>query len=153
MRFRTASLHDLSAIVRLLSDDVLGVEREHHAEPLPSEYVEAFHAMERQPGNCLIVAVDEYDAVQACLQLAIIPGIARVGMCRAMIEGVRVSRAYRGSGLGARLIEFAIHEAKRAGCGLVQLTTDRTRTDAHRFYGKLGFEPTHIGMKLKLERP
>ena len=150
MRFRMATLDDLAAIVKLLADDPLGAEREEFRDPLPPEYVAAFHAIERQTGNCVIVVVDNKNIVHGCLQLTYTPGIARKGMCRATIEGVRVSRAHRGSGLGAKLVAFAIEEARKANCGLVQLTTDRTRYDAHRFYEKLGFEPSHIGMKFKL---
>lgn len=150
MKFRKATLDDLSAVVKLLADDPLGAEREQFEDPLPAQYIEAFHAMERQPGNCLIVAVDDRNTVHGCLQLTITPGIARKGMFRATIEGVRISHAHRGSGLGTKLFEFAIDEAKKANCGLVQLTTDRSRGGAHRFYEALGFEPTHIGMKLIL---
>jgi GNAT superfamily N-acetyltransferase len=150
MKFRTATLDDLLPIVKLLADDPLGAAREHYENPLPSEYVEAFHAITQQPGNQVIVAVDDENTVCGCLQLTITPGLARKGMSRATIEGVRIGRAHRGSGLGARLVAFAIEEARTAKCGLVQLTTDRARSDAHRFYERLGFEPSHIGMKLML---
>lgn len=150
MKFRDAKLTDLGAIVRLLAEDPLGAGRERFDDPLPFEYVEAFQAMERQSDNHLIVAVDQNDAVHGCLQLTFTAGIARSGMTRATIEGVRISEACRGQGLGERLILFAVEEARKANCGLVQLTTDRTRADAHRFYEKFDFELTHIGMKLKL---
>ena len=150
MRLRTATKVDLQAIVALLADDILGETRERLEDPLPSSYAEAFDAIERQSGNQIIVAVDDNDDVMGCLQLTLTPGLARLGMTRATIEAVRIARDHRGSGLGEQMFRFAIDEAKKAGCGLVQLTTDRARPDAHRFYEKLGFEPSHIGMKLKL---
>ena len=150
MKFRTATKDDLHAVVELLTDDILGAQRERLEDPLPSPYTEAFEAIERQPGNQVLVAVDEDDNIIGCLQLTLTPGLARLGMTRATIEGVRIARGYRNTGLGEQMFRFAINEAKRAGCGLVQLTTDRARPDAHRFYEKLGFEPSHIGMKLKL---
>ncbi|MEM7123399.1 MAG: GNAT family N-acetyltransferase [Pseudomonadota bacterium] len=150
MRLRTATKDDLQAIVALLADDVLGATRERLEDPLPAAYVEAFDAIERQSGNRIIVAVDDNDDVMGCLQLTLTPGLARHGMMRATIEAVRIARNHRNTGLGEQMFRFAIDEAKKAGCGLVQLTTDRTRPDAHRFYERLGFEPSHIGMKLNL---
>ncbi len=150
MMFRTATANDLHAVVELLADDVLGAQRERLEAPLPSAYGEAFEAIQRQSGNQIVVAVDDNDNVIGCLQLTLTPGLARLGMTRATIEAVRIARSHRSSGLGEQMFRFAIDEAKKAGCGLVQLTTDRARPDAHRFYEKLGFEPSHIGMKLKL---
>lgn len=150
MKFRAATQDDLHAVVEMLADDVLGAQRERLEDPLPSAYTEAFEAIERQPGNQVIVAVDDNDNVIGCLQLTLTPGLARLGMTRATIEGVRIARDHRNTGLGEELFRFAIDEARRAGCGLVQLTTDRARPDAHRFYERLGFEPSHIGMKRKL---
>ncbi len=150
MKFRAATKDDIHAVVELLADDILGAQRERLADPLPSPYTEAFEAIERQPGNQVLVAVDDNDNVVGCLQLTLTPGLARLGMTRATIEGVRIARSYRNTGLGEQMFRIAIDEAKKAGCELVQLTTDRARPDAHRFYEKLGFEPSHIGMKLKL---
>lgn len=150
MIFREAQEPDLHDIVALLADDILGAQRENHTHPVAQEYVDAFHALTRQDGNRLIVAVDEQGDIKGCLQLTITAGLARRGMARTTIEGVRVSADQRGSGLGTALFEYAIAEARKANCGLVQLTTDKTRPDAHRFYERLGFEPSHVGMKLKL---
>lgn len=150
MKFRDATENDLYDIVALLADDVLGEQRELLRDPLPKEYLTAFNALTQQIGNRLIVAVDNSGDIKGCLQLTITAGIARRGATRATIEGVRVSSDERGTGLGAALFEYAIEEARKSRCSLVQLTTDRERPDAHRFYERLGFEPSHIGMKLKL---
>lgn len=148
MYFRDVVLDDLDAVVQMLADDILGSARETYQTPLPQEYLTAFKNLSSQSGNRLIVAVDDAGEIKGCLQLTIIYGIARQGLSRALIEGVRVSGDMRGSGLGSKLFEYAISEARNADCGMVQLTTDRSRDDAQRFYEKLGFEPSHIGMKL-----
>lgn len=150
MKFRDAIGDDLPAIVALLADDSLGSTREDANIPLAQEYITAFKDISAQAGNQLIVIVDEDDIVLGCLQLTIVAGIARRGMKRATIEGVRVHRDLRGSGAGTNLFNYAIERARQAGCGLVQLTTDKDRPDAHRFYEGLGFEPSHVGMKLSL---
>jgi ribosomal protein S18 acetylase RimI-like enzyme len=147
---RSAIEDDLPAIVRMLADDPLGAGREQYADPLPAAYRQAFAAMRAQGGNELLVAVHEA-AVVGCLQLTIIPGISRLGASRAQIEGVRVAATHRGLGIGEVLVRDAITRAGAAGCALVQLTTDVTRADARRFYERLGFEATHLGMKLPLE--
>ena len=149
MVIRAGRREDLPAVVRLLADDPLGATRERYAEPLPPEYPVAFEAMQKQGGNELLVA--ELDgAVVGCLQLTLIPGLSRLGTTRAQIEGVRVDARARGRQIGEALVRAAIDRARAAGCGLVQLTTDRTREDAHRFYERLGFAATHLGMKLDL---
>ncbi len=149
MKFRKANKKDLHSIVRLLADDELGAQREHFTEPLPEVYYDAFNAIESQIGNQIIVAT-ENEQVIGCLQLTIIPGLARQGMRRAQIEGVRIDRAYRGRQIGEKLFEEAISIAKSEKCGMVQLTTDKQRSDAHRFYERLGFLASHEGMKLML---
>ncbi len=149
MEFRKATENDVFAIVRLLADDELGSQRECFEESLPAVYYEAFHAIESQNGNQIILAV-ENETVIGCLQLTIIPGLARKGMKRAQIEGVRVDRNYRGKAVGENLFKEAIAIAQSEKCGLVQLTTDKQRVDAHRFYDKLGFYASHEGMKLIL---
>jgi ribosomal protein S18 acetylase RimI-like enzyme len=149
---RLAVEADLPAVVQMLADDPLGAGRERYADPLPKAYRDAFAAMRAQGGNDLLVAVQD-GAVVGCLQLTIIPGISRLGASRAQIEGVRVAATHRGLGIGELLVHDAIERARHAGCTLVQLTTDTTRTDAQRFYERLGFEATHLGMKLRLERP
>lgn len=149
MECRKANETDLPSIVRLLADDELGSQRERFEDPLPVAYYDAFNAMESQVGNQIILAV-ENEKVIGCLQLTIILGLARQGMKRAQIEGVRVDRNYRGKKIGEKLFEEAISIAKSEKCGMVQLTTDKQRGDAHRFYERLGFSASHEGMKLIL---
>lgn len=147
---RPARAEDLSSVVRLLADDPLGATRERWADPLPSEYVEAFNAMQRQGGNELLVAIDG-DLVVGCLQLTCIPGISRRGAMRAQVEGVRVAASHRGRRIGEALVREAIARARAAGCVLVQLTSDASRTEAQRFYERLGFVASHVGLKLGLD--
>jgi ribosomal protein S18 acetylase RimI-like enzyme len=151
MEFRKAAAADLPAIVTLLADDPLGAKRERDESPLPREYRDAFAAIERQEGNSVIVAV-ENGVVVGCLQLTLIPGLSRLGMLRAQIESVRVAKSHRSRGLGEALFRQAIERARNAGCGLVQLATDRSRADALRFYERLGFEASHLGLKLDLTK-
>lgn len=145
VNFRTATETDLPAIVGLLVDDVIGAGREGE----PDAYRTAFAAIEADPRNELYVA-DVGGAVAGTLQLTFIPGMSRMGAERAQIEGVRVASAYRGQGLGRMMITWAIDQARSRGCRLVQLTSDKRRSDAIRFYESLGFEPTHEGLKLLL---
>jgi ribosomal protein S18 acetylase RimI-like enzyme len=147
--FRDARRSDLERIVELLGDDELGSSREIVSDPVDTAYERAFEEMLAQPGNCVVVAVKGM-AVVGCLQLTIVPGLSRRGAKRAFIEGVRVSSAHRSSGIGQLLFEHAIARARAASCSLVQLTTDATRKDAHRFYDRLGFSATHVGYKLDL---
>ena len=149
MEIRPASTDDLPAIVRLLADDPLGAQREGASDPLPSAYGNALEAIAAQAGNQILVAV-EAGAIIGCLQLILIPGLSRLGMSRAQIEGVRVDRKHRGRSVGEALIRHAIAIARQNGCGLVQLTSDKTRQEAHRFYERLGFVASHEGMKLAL---
>ncbi|MCR9193831.1 MAG: GNAT family N-acetyltransferase [Hyphomonas sp.] len=148
--FRDATQRDLHAIVALLADDILGSQREVLSDPLDQKYVEAFQDIEQQTGNRMLVALLGPDEVVGCLQLTITPGLARLGSRRATIEGVRVRSDQRSTGLGALMFAYAIEEARQAGCELVQLTTDKKRARAHRFYEHLGFKSTHVGMKLEL---
>ena len=149
--FRDAAREDLPHIVGLLANDHLGSQRERLEDPLPDCYGRAFDAIDRDPNNRLIVA--EHDgAVIGTLQLTFIPNLTYQGGIRAQIEGVRVDDAYRSQRIGRRLFEWAIEEARRHGCHMVQLTADKTRPDAHRFYGSLGFTASHLGMKLHLDR-
>ena len=150
MIVRDAKREDVPAIVAMLADDALGRARERLEDPLPQPYWDAFAAIEADANNRVLVA--EIDgAVAACLQLTFIPGLSRLGAERAQIESVRVASAHRGAGLGRRLIEAAIAEARRHGATIVQLTTDKTRADARRFYEGLGFVASHEGMKLSLD--
>jgi len=146
MKIREAAADDVDAIARLLADDELGRGRE---TPGDAAYARAFAAMAAQPGNVYLVA-EEDGAVIGCLQFTVIHGLSRNGASRAQVEGVRVDAAHRGRGIGEALFEVAFERARAAGCTLVQLTTDRRRTDALRFYERLGFEPTHWGMKRAL---
>lgn len=150
MEFRNATRADLPAIVRMLADDALGRTRERFADPLPQAYVDAFEAVGRQEGNMILVGVED-GAVLACLQITIIPGLSLLGMTRALIEGVRVDSAHRGRGLGTALLRHAIEIARAHGCGMIELTSNRARTEAIRFYEALGFTSSHVGMKLDLQ--
>lgn len=150
VEFRNAVREDLECIVEMLADDVLGKERERFEQPLPNSYIQAFEAIEADPNNELIVACldDEIVGVQ---QITFTPHIARQGSWRATIEGVRTAASVRGKGIGRQMITWAIERAKERGCRVVQLTSDKQREDALRFYGQLGFEATHEGLKLQLE--
>lgn len=144
--FREAARSDLEAVVRLLADDPLGAARETPGDP---RYGAAFEAIDRDPNQLLLVA-EEAGEIVGCLQLTFIPGLTRTGMWRGQIEGVRVARSQRGRGLGREMFVHAIERCRARGCGLVQLTTDAARDDAHAFYEALGFIPSHVGMKLAL---
>lgn len=147
MIFREAVQTDLSAIVGLLADDVLGKARD--AAVVDERYERAFADIDADPRNVLVVADDD-GAVVGCMQLTYIPGLGRHGAERALIEAVRVRSDRRGRGIGGALTRWAIEQARSRGCGLVQLTSDKSRTDAHRFYARLGFVASHEGMKLIL---
>ena len=153
LRIRRALAVDLPAIVRLLADDPLGAQRERLEDPLPVSYRRAFEAIERDPNNELVVAEGENGIAVAVLQLSFTPGISHQGGWRATIEGVRVDSRLRGCGLGHELLRWAIERARQRGCHQVQLTTDKTRTAARRFYDSLGFVASHEGMKLTLAPP
>ena len=154
MIIRTAEREDIAAIVALLADDQLGATRETPGDPPADCYLAAFEAMAAQGSNRYLIALDEQEgrpgSVVGCLQLTMIAGLSRRGMTRAQIEGVRVAASHRGAGVGEALMRHAIEQARAAGCGLVQLTTDKRRPDAHRFYDRLGFVASHEGMKLDL---
>ncbi|MBB0244850.1 GNAT family N-acetyltransferase [Streptomyces alkaliphilus] len=146
---RRAEARDLPAIVAMLADDPLGARRENPDDPAP--YREAFERITADPAQFLMAAERMADkAVVGTLQLTVIPGLSRRGSDRALIEAVRVHASQRGTGLGTRLVEWAIAEARRRECAMVQLTSDATREDAHRFYERLGFIPSHVGFKLPL---
>ncbi|CAN7544670.1 N-acetyltransferase family protein [Rhizobium sp. LjRoot258] len=148
--FRPARPSDLAAIICLLSDDDLGATREIISDPPDTSYVTAFEAIEVDANQLLAVAVDEDDRVIGCLQLTFIPGLSRTGMWRGQIESVRVARDARGLGLGSDFIEWAVARCAERGCGLVQLTSDKSRRDSIRFYEKLGFVASHEGLKRNL---
>lgn len=147
---RLARKGDIGSIVRLLADDVLGREREDLSEPLPASYLDAFEAIEADPNQELIVA-EANGIIVGTLQLTFLPHLTHRGSWRAQIEGVRVAGEQRGSGIGREMVSWAIARAHQRGCKLVQLTTDRQRPDALRFYEDLGFKATHHGLKLVLD--
>jgi GNAT superfamily N-acetyltransferase len=147
--FRPARAADLEKVVALLADDPIGRGRESPGRPLDASYREAFAAIERDPNQLLAVA-ERDGRIVGVLQLSFIPGLTHRGMRRGQIEGVRVASGERGSGLGTAMLEWAVEECRKRGCGLVQLTADERRGDAHRFYEALGFRPTHRGYKLPL---
>ncbi|MCK8676328.1 GNAT family N-acetyltransferase [Streptomyces lichenis] len=150
LEIRPARRSDLPDIVAMLADDPLGAQRESPEDLTP--YTTAFERLAKDPAQQLVVAVRERRVI-GTLQLTVIPGLTRRGALRSVIEAVRIHADARGSGLGAQLIEWAVAESRRQGCQLVQLTSDATRTDAHRFYQRLGFEASHVGFKLALENP
>ncbi|RNA66915.1 GNAT family N-acetyltransferase [Alteribacter keqinensis] len=149
IRFRLAEEKDLDKIVEMLADDVLGSRRERYEQPLPVSYLKAFRAITSDANNELVVAYqgDEIIGVQ---QITFTPYLTHQGGWRATIEGVRTASSSRSKGVGTELIKWAIKRAEKLGCHLVQLTTDKERPDALRFYEKLGFKATHEGLKLKL---
>ncbi|MCX4567893.1 GNAT family N-acetyltransferase [Streptomyces albogriseolus] len=147
LAIRPATIDDIPAIVAMLADDPLGAQRESPDDLAP--YLTAMERLRADPHQHLVVAVRE-GRVVGTLQLTIIPGLSRRGATRSVIEGVRIHADERGGGLGSRLIEWAIDTSRREGCQLVQLTSDNTRTDAHRFYERLGFTASHVGFKLAL---
>lgn len=146
---RRANLDDLTAIVSLLANDALGSTREDSSLPLRSCYVEAFNAIDADPNQILAVAVADQKVV-GTLQLTYLPNISHMGAWRTQVEAVRVHEDWRGSGLGRRLFEWAFEQSRERGCAMVQLTCDRARPDAHRFYESLGFVPSHTGFKRRL---
>lgn len=147
--FRRAAAADLPDIVRLLADDPLGAQRERYEMPLPQSYLDAFAAIEADANNELTVAVRE-GAVIGVLQLTFIPYLTYQGGWRALVEGVRMDARHRSEGLGRTFFEWAIARARARGCHLLQLTTDKARPEAKRFYEALGFQASHEGMKLHL---
>lgn len=146
---RTATRADLAAVIGLLVDDVLGSGRDTLTATLDPAYEAAFAAIERDP-NQKIAVMESAGQIIGCMQISYLPGLSRKGMWRGQIESVRITRSLRGQGLGRTFFLWAIEDCRARGCGLVQLATDASRTDAQRFYLGLGFEPSHVGMKLKL---
>ncbi len=143
---RRAVATDVEPIVAMLADDPLGATRENPGDPA---YLAAFEVIDSDPHQFLAVAVLD-DEIIGTLQLTFTSGLSRLGMTRATVEAVRVRSDQRGTGLGEQLLRWAIDESRARGCGLVQLTTDASRADAHRFYERLGFTASHVGMKLSL---
>ena len=147
---RLAKREDLPAIVRMLSEDELGRQRERYEDPLPEAYYRAFAQLECDGNHELIVAECRGEVI-GTLHLMFLPSLSYQGGLRAQIESVRVDETQRGQGLGSEMMKWAIERARQRGAHVVQLTTHSSRTEAHRFYERLGFKGTHLGMKLSLK--
>jgi GNAT superfamily N-acetyltransferase len=146
---RTAVADDVPALVEMLADDPLGSAREGTVDGDLTAYTDALVLIDADPGELLVVAEDDGEVV-GTLQLSLIPGLSLRGGLRAQLEGVRVRNSHRNRGLGAAMVGWAVDEARRRGAGVVQLTSNKRRTDAHRFYERLGFHASHDGFKLPL---
>jgi ribosomal protein S18 acetylase RimI-like enzyme len=146
---RRARRDDVGVIVRMLADDPLGSARERLEDPLPPSYFRAFETLDRDPNIRLVVAEDGEGAVVGCLQLCILPGLSSQGASRGLIEDVRVATHCRSRGIGEQMVQWAVAEVRARGCKLVELLTHHTRVDAQRFYVRLGFQPSHVGMTLR----
>jgi len=146
---RSARREDVAVIVGMLADDALGGARERIEDPLPSSYFTAFEAVARDPNIQLMVADDGEGKVVGCLQLCILPGLSSQGASRGLIEDVRVASHLRSRGIGEQLVQWALDEARGKGCKLVELLTHHTRVDAQRFYERLGFARSHVGMTIR----
>ncbi|MFC4536295.1 GNAT family N-acetyltransferase [Sphaerisporangium dianthi] len=145
--FRAARREDVPSIVAMLADDPIAAARE--GDPSDEVYLDAFQAIDADPRQELVIA--EIDGqVAGTMQITYIPGLSRKGAERALIEAVRVSAAHRGQGAGGAMIRWAVDRARARGCRMVQLTSDKARADAHRFYTSLGFVDSHVGFKLAL---
>ena len=152
MKFRKATRRDIPSIVQLLANDKLGQSRERYEEPLPIEYYEAFDKIGADPSQELIVVENDQEEIIGTLQLSFIQYLTYQGGIRAQIEAVRIREDLRGEGLGQKLFDWAIQRARERNAHLLQLTTDKLRPDAIRFYEKLGFKASHEGMKIHLGR-
>ena len=146
---RRVRREDVAVIVGMLADDPLGGARERIEDPLPQSYYKAFETLDRDPNILLVVAEDSEGAVVGCLQLCILPGLSSQGASRGLIEDVRVARHCRSRGIGEQLVRWALAEARGRGCKLVELLTHHTRHDAQRFYERLGFVRSHVGMTVR----
>lgn len=147
--FEQAQAHHLPDIVAMLANDPLGGAREVVSEPLNPAYVAAFDAIVADENQLLVVALLDQTVV-GTVQLSFIPGLALTGAWRGQIEAVRIRQDHRGSGLGRVMVGWAIARCRERGCSMVQLTTDKSRKEAHQFYERLGFQATHEGYKLSL---
>lgn len=150
IRFRLAKRADLPAIVRMLAEDDLGSQRERYEDPLPEAYYVAFEQIDRNPNHELIVAEKDGEVI-GTLHLMFLPSISFRGGLRAQIESVRVDKRFQSQGIGSAMMKWSMQRAKQRGAYVVQLTTHKTRVDAHRFYERLGFQGSHLGMKLSLK--
>ena len=146
---RRARRDDLASIIAMLADDPLGGQRERIEEPLPQAYFDAFERVQRDPNIQLVVAESGEGAIIGCLQLCILPGVSSQGASRGLVEDVRVASHCRSRGIGEQLMQWAVTEARAKGCKLVELLTHHTRVDAQRFYERLGFARSHVGMTIR----
>lgn len=149
VNFRKAIVEDVPSIIQLLADDTLGAIREDTSSPIPQFYINAFNAINSDP-NQLLTVIIENDIVIGTFQITFIPGLSRKGSTRGQIEAVRIASSHRSKGVGHLAFKWAINKCLERGCNLVQLTTDKSRPDAHRFYDDLGLIPSHIGYKKTL---
>lgn len=148
MHIRKARRADIPALVKMLASDFLGKQRENYRKPLPEAYYQAFERIDCDPAHELVVMESPEEVIIGTLQLTFIPYLSYQGGIRAQLEAVRIDDGYQGKGYGKQLIRWAIGRAKERGAHLVQLTTDKQRPDAKRFYEQLGFVASHEGMKL-----
>ena len=151
MTFRKATRHDVSKIVEMIADDELGKTRENFQVPLPIEYLKAFENINTDKNQELIVVENENSEIIGTLQLSFIQYLTYRGGIRAQIEAVRIRKDQRGLGIGKKMFEWAINRAKERNAHLLQLTTDKKRPKAIKFYEELGFKATHEGMKMHFE--
>jgi GNAT superfamily N-acetyltransferase len=150
IKIRLAQHQDVPAIIGLLADDALGQEREQLANPLRPSYLQAFDVIARDERHLVMVAEGDGGDILGCLHITFIPGLSYRGAARALIEDVRVDGRHRGLGIGHQLLNRAIAEARHRGCRLAELFVHQTRTDARRFYTDLGFQESHVGMRMAL---
>lgn len=147
---RRARRDDVAAIVALLADDPMGGGRELVSDPPAEGYLSAFERIEAEPRVLLAVAEDDAGAVVGTLQLTFIPGMSNRGGELALLSAVRIASGRRGQGLGGEMVAWALDEARRRGCGIIELLTHNSRVEAQRFYARLGFTPSHVGMRRRL---
>ena len=145
---RRARRDDVAAIVAMLADDRLGSARERLEDPLPPSYFAAFEALDRDPNIQLVVA-EEGGRVVGCLQLCVLPGLSSQGASRGLLEDVRVASDRRSRGIGEQLVGWAVEQSRAKGCKVVELLTHHSRVDAQRFYERLGFQKSHVGMTIR----
>jgi ribosomal protein S18 acetylase RimI-like enzyme len=150
LNIRRATRSDLSEIVRLMADDVLGQSRERYETPLPQPYLDAFDQIDADPRHELIV-VESAGGIVATMHLIELVSLTKVATRRMEVEAVRVQADLRGQRIGEKMMRWAIERAREKGCGTLQLTSDARRTEAHAFYTRLGFKASHVGMKLTLD--
>jgi GNAT superfamily N-acetyltransferase len=148
--FRRATEADVPAIIAMLADDILGASRETAGPESLPKYLTAFRAIDADPHQFLLV-VENGAQIVGTLQLTFIAGLARAGLKRGLVEAVRVASDRRGEKIGEAMIAWVLEKCRQERCGIVQLTTDKSRKEAHRFYDRLGFEPSHIGYKMMLD--